>query len=85
MAYVAAQGALLLSSFAIYLGRYLRWNTWDIIINPAGLIFDVSDRIINPGTYSLTFIVTAVFFVVLGSAYAVVYRLAGVAGIHEKL
>lgn len=74
-AYWLAQLALLLSGFAIYLGRYLRWNTWDVVINPMGLIFDVSDRIINPGSYTLTFVVTGVFYVLLGSTYAVIYRL----------
>jgi uncharacterized membrane protein len=83
-AYVAAQFALLLCAFAIYLGRYLRWNTWDLVINPAGLLFDVSDRIINPGSHMLTFVVTSTFFVVLGSTYAVVYRLFGLAGVHNK-
>lgn len=83
-AYILAQFALLLSAFAIYLGRYLRWNTWDLVINPAGLLFDVSDRIINPGSHMLTFVVTSTFFVVLGATYAVVYRLFGLAGVHKK-
>lgn len=83
-AYILTQLALLLSAFAIYLGRYLRWNTWDVVINPAGLLFDVSDRIINPGTHTLTFVVTTVFFIVLGSTYAVVYRLFGLAGVHNR-
>jgi uncharacterized membrane protein len=83
-AYLLAQFTLLLCSFAIYLGRYLRWNTWDIIINPAGLIFDVSDRIINPASHTHTFVITLTFFVVLGSVYGVVYRLASLTGIHQK-
>lgn len=74
-AYWMAQLALFLSGFAIYLGRYLRWNTWDVVFNPMGLIFDVSDRIINPGSYKLTFVIMGVFYVLLGSTYAVVYRL----------
>lgn len=79
LAYIFAQLVLLLSGFAIYLGRYLRWNTWDVIVNPAGLVFDISDRIINPGSYTYTFIVTGVFYVLLGSIYAVLYRLAEIA------
>jgi len=67
-------GVLLLSSFAIYLGRYLRWNTWDLLINPAGLIFDISDRLINPSSYAETFRITFVFFVLLSSLYATIWQ-----------
>lgn len=56
-------GVVLLCSFAIYLGRYLRWNTWDIILNPIGLLIDVTDRVINPSQNALTFTTTAMFFV----------------------
>ncbi len=76
VAYFIAQAVLLLSAFAIYLGRYLRWNTWDIVLNPLGLAFDVSERIINPGSYAYTFVVTGVFYALLGSLYAVLYSLA---------
>lgn len=74
-AYLFAQLILLLCGFAIYLGRYLRWNTWDVLINPFGLVFDVSDRIINPTTHAHTFLITGVFYIVLGSSYAVIYRI----------
>lgn len=63
--------------FAIYLGRYLRWNTWDILLNPFGLLFDVSDRFVNPVVHSETFVVTLTFFGLLASFYAVIYQLAG--------
>lgn len=75
-AYIFAHSVLLLSSFAIYLGRYMRWNSWDIIINPAGLIFDVSDRLINPDVHLPTYVITAVFYVFLGSFYAILCRLS---------
>jgi uncharacterized membrane protein len=65
---------LLLSSFAIYLGRYLRWNTWDVVVNPFGLIFDVSNRLVNPAAHSQTFRVTFLFSVLLISAYTVVWQ-----------
>jgi uncharacterized membrane protein len=63
-------------SFAIYLGRYLRWNTWDVLINPAGLLFDVSDRIISPGTYPQAFVTTGTFFLLIGSTYLVGWQFA---------
>ncbi len=70
-------GALLLSGFAIYLGRYLRWNSWDIITNPFGLLFDVSDSIINPSEHILTFTTTLLFFAFLSVMYFVIWRAAG--------
>ena len=66
--------ALFLSGFAIYLGRYLRWNSWDIITNPFGLIFDVSDRVINPSAHPLTFATTLLFFAFLSVIYYVIYQ-----------
>jgi len=66
---------ILLCSFAIYLGRYLRWSTWDTVLNPAGVLFDVSDRIINPVAYGQTFQVTALFFILLGSIYYTLWHL----------
>lgn len=65
---------LLLCSFAIYLGRNLRWNTWDILVNPAGILFDVSERVINPFSHSEVFSTTALFFVLLGSIYTVAWQ-----------
>jgi len=70
-AHALVGAVLLLCSFAIYLGRYLRWNTWDILVNPAGILFDVSDRFINPAAYPRTFSTTASFFVLLSMMYGV--------------
>ena len=64
---------LLLCSFAIYIGRELRWSTWDIITNPSSLLFDVSDRVLNPHEHPHTFTTTISFFVLLSSMYAVMW------------
>lgn len=67
---------LLLSSFAIYIGRELRWNTWDILTNPASLLFDVSDRVLNPREHPQAFTTTVTFFVLLTSIYAIIWAAA---------
>ena len=64
---------LLVNSFALYLGRSLRWNTWDLLANPAGLLFDVSERIIHPLSHPQAFLTTLTFFVLLGSIYMVIW------------
>ena len=66
---------ILLCSFAIYLGRYLSWNTWDILTNPGGILFDVSERLVQPSSYPNTFKITALFTVALSVMYYTVYKL----------
>lgn len=39
---------LLLCGFGIYLGRILRWNSWDLLQNPIGIMADVAKRILFP-------------------------------------
>jgi uncharacterized membrane protein len=68
-------GVFLLASFAIYLGRVLRWNTWDALVNPAGVLFDVSEQVINPVSNPQSFVTTVTFFALLGSVYVVVWQL----------
>lgn len=66
---------LFLCSFAIYLGRGLRWNSWDILVNPAGILFDVSDHLIHPLSSGELFTTTISFFILLGSLYIVGWQL----------
>jgi uncharacterized membrane protein len=77
-AYRMVMGVLLLCSYAIYLGRYLRWNSWDTLVNPLGLIFDVSDAFLHPGSHHQAFSVTIMFFFLLMSIYAVTYELINI-------
>lgn len=62
-------GIFLLSSYAIYLGRVLRWNTWDALLHPAGLLFDISDNLINPLNHLQSFVVTFSFLILIGGFY----------------
>jgi uncharacterized membrane protein len=56
-----AAGSLLLSGFGIYLGRFLRWNSWEVVTDPAGLFGDVSVRLLHPGLYPRAYGVTLFF------------------------
>ena len=56
-------GLLFVCAFGIYLGRELRWNTWEIFYKPGEFFLDVIDRFINPighkKTWGFTFLMGA--------------------------
>jgi uncharacterized membrane protein len=74
--WVFATLALLLSSFGIYLGRYLRFNSWDVLTNPLTLFYDIVNRVLHPLSFPGTWGVTLVFGLFLLVGYATV-RLLG--------
>ncbi len=56
---------LFLSAFGVYLGRFLRWNTWDIVNNPHTLFVDITDRFLHPMTHPRTWGMTIFMGVLL--------------------
>ena len=54
-------GVLFLCGFGIYLGRFLRWNSWDIIQHPDLLLKDILVRFIYPMKHLKTWGVTLGF------------------------
>jgi uncharacterized membrane protein len=58
---------LFLCSFGIYIGRFLRWNSWDVLTNPLPLASEIGYRIIHPfeniRTWGVTLVLTLFFSV----------------------
>jgi len=54
-------GTLVASSLGIYIGRFLRWNSWDLILHPLSIWDEVAVRLANPLVYRQTFGVTVLF------------------------
>jgi uncharacterized membrane protein len=44
VSWLCAASALLLSGAGIYLGRFLRWNSWDILSNPVAIVLSIRPR-----------------------------------------
>ncbi|WP_425545363.1 DUF1361 domain-containing protein [Gangjinia marincola] len=42
-----------LVSFGVYLGRFLRFNSWDILVNPLVLLQDILNLVLHPFQYKM--------------------------------
>ncbi len=73
--YSILAAVFVLCSYAIYLGRVLRWNTWDALVQPAGLLFDISDTLINPLAHPQAWVITGSYTLLIGTFYLLAFEL----------
>lgn len=66
--------ALFLSGYAIYLGRFLRWNSWDVLLNPFAIIFDISRTLFSLSSFMEAFGTSLLFFGFLSLLYVFLWR-----------
>ena len=45
-----------LASLGIYIGRFLRWNSWDVILNPQDKLLEFIYYATHPSLQSIIFI-----------------------------
>lgn len=71
--WVFALASLTLGSFGVYVGRFLRWNSWEVFTQPVYLAREMLGAIVNPLLYtraSLAFtVVLTIFYVSLYLVY----------------
>lgn len=72
--------ALGLAGFGVYLGRFRRWNSWDIVTDPAALLRDIAVRLADPVQHWQMWALTALFAGLL----LFLYWLAAIAGEEVK-
>ena len=66
--WVFAVMTLVLSGFGIYLGRFLRWNSWDVLTSPM-LLLQLGKALTHPFSDLRPLSVTFIFGVTLALAY----------------
>lgn len=73
-----------LSGFGIYLGRFERWNSWDLLTDFTGLFYDILDRVIDPFAHPRTYGVTILFGCFLFFGFIIFRGIAGMKIIKEE-
>jgi uncharacterized membrane protein len=59
-----------LTGFGVYLGRFERWNSWDILSEPKALLHDVASVVLNPTDHPRALGFTLQFAALLLAGYA---------------
>ncbi|WP_299556101.1 DUF1361 domain-containing protein [Seonamhaeicola sp.] len=60
---------LFLCGFGVYLGRFLRYNSWEIVQNPLTLFYDISHIVIYPNQHAEAWLFTLLFGAFLTVGY----------------
>lgn len=67
--------SLVLCAFGVYAGRYLRWNSWEVITNPVDILRDVKYIALNPEDNMRTWGVTFLFSILMIICYFTIKQL----------
>lgn len=62
---LAVAAVLLLTGFGVYLGRFERWNSWDLVARPRGLFADAAGALGDPRALAFS----ALFAAFVGAGY----------------
>ncbi len=61
-----------LSGYGVYVGRFLRWNSWDIFTQPSILLTDLANSLFNPAYFLKTYTVSLSMSALMLFAYVVI-------------
>ncbi|MFI5154551.1 MAG: DUF1361 domain-containing protein [Chitinophagales bacterium] len=65
-----------LNGLGVYIGRYLRFNSWDLFLNPFELIRDIGHILVHPFEYRMAWSMIFCFSVLLTFIYLMLKRIA---------
>jgi len=73
--WATAGGVLALSGLGVYLGRYERWNSWEVLTEPTKVAAGLGAGLVDPLAYPRPLALSAFFAVACCAGYAVFYSL----------
>ncbi len=75
-AWAFALGTLALGSFGVYLGRFQRWNSWDVFTRPGHLVQSLLPHVAHPQDHPKALAAMVLFTAFLAMSYLVFYAFA---------
>jgi uncharacterized membrane protein len=67
--------SVLLSGLGVYLGRFLRWNSWDLLFSPHAILADIAQILANGARQPRPLILSCLLAMVLLAGYRAFTRL----------
>lgn len=65
-----------LNAFGIYIGRYLRYNTWDVVTNPFSLASEIMHMILHPIQFSYAWGMTICYSIFMMLLYVTIKKMS---------
>jgi uncharacterized membrane protein len=63
-----------LSGLGVYIGRFRRWNSWDLLLHPRAVLADTLTQLAHPLSQPLPYQVSLVFSALLLVSYLTFVR-----------
>lgn len=70
-------GSLMLAGYGVYLGRWGRWNSWDVLYHPLGLGSEIMAHILSPWAYKAVWGITFILALVYWALYRIFQQVVG--------
>lgn len=67
---------MFLNAWGVYIGRFLRFNTWDIISNPFVLMADIFEMVLHPVENRIAWSMVLCYAVMMGIMYVTLKQLS---------
>ncbi len=64
-----------LGGIGVYIGRFMRWNSWDVFTNPVTLLNDLASNLFNPDLFLKATVTTGMLTAVFIVAYVIMFLL----------
>jgi len=86
MGWALAWAALVLSGLGVYLGRFQRWNSWDVFTEPTRVVGQLASAALDPLAHGRPLAWSIAFAVASCTGYALFYAVLGtqLRGLEER-